>query len=304
MTMNGSENLAVEVDGLTRRFGQLTAVDNLSLNLPTGTVLGFIGQNGAGKTTTIRMLMGLCVRDAGRVSVLGVDPGVDDLLVKRRVGYVPEQHFISRWMRAREAIDFCRSVYPTWNDKTCASLMTLFGIDPNKKVRQLSKGTVVKLALVLALSHEPELLILDEPMAGLDPVAREELLDGVLQTVCDGNRTILFSSHTLSDVQRLADTIAMIDEGRLLIHCGVDELLRGTKRIRAILADGVAPGCPPEGTIRQRVQDREWLVTVRGFSPDTLEQLRATSRVEHVEVIDMGLEEIFKDLVRGRRESE
>jgi ABC-2 type transport system ATP-binding protein len=157
--------------------------------------------------------------------------------------------------------------------------------------------------LLLAMSHEPELLVLDEPMAGLDPVIREELLDGVLQTVCDRRHTVFFSSHTLSDVQRLADAVGIIHEGRLMVHSDVDTLLKGTKRIRAVLEDGSTPACPPETMIWQRVQNREWLVTVRDFSADTVERLRATNPVEQVEVIDLPLEEIFKDYVRGWRAS-
>ena len=161
----------------------------------------------------------------------------------------------------------------------------------------------MKLSLLLAMSHEPDLLILDEPMAGLDPVAREELLDGVLRTVCDRNQTVLFSSHTLADVQRLADTIGIINEGRLLVHDSVDALLGSTKRIHAVLKDGAVPAGAPEGTIWQRVHDREWQLTVNDFSNDTLERLRAANRLEHFEVIDLGLEDIFKDYVRGWRAS-
>jgi ABC-2 type transport system ATP-binding protein len=154
--------------------------------------------------------------------------------------------------------------------------------------------------LLLALAHEPDVLILDEPMAGLDPLVREELLDGVLQSVCDRPRTILFSSHTFSDVQRLADSVAIIDQGELLVHCGVDELLTSTKRVRAVLGNGALPG-EAEGAIWQQVRNREWLLTVRDFSANLLEGLRSRYVLEHVEVMDLGLEDIFKDYIRGRR---
>ena len=303
MTKDAPSPNAVEIAGLSKRFGKQTAVRDLSLNIPAGTALGFLGPNGAGKTTTIKMLMGLLRRNAGQVSVLGLDPAVDPLSIKQRVGYVPEQQFIYRWMRVREAIAFCRSLYPKWNDELCTEWTKRFDLDPAKKIKQLSKGMATKLSLVLALSHEPELLILDEPMAGLDPVVREELLDGVLQSLCDRQQTLLFSSHTLSDVQRLADQIGIIHEGQLLVHCPVDDLLRQTKRIRAVLKDGSTPDRPPAGTICQRVQNREWLLTVKDFSNQTVESLRATNPVERVEVIDIGLEDIFKDYVRSWRTS-
>ena len=303
MTTQSASPFAIETAGLTKRFGENTAVDNLSLQIPPGHTFGFIGPNGAGKTTTIKMLMGMLRRTAGQARVLGVDVGADPVAMKRRVGYVPESHFIYRWMRVGEAIGFCKSLYPTWNDRLCADLLRLFELDVGKRVKHLSKGMRVKVALLLALAHEPEVLILDEPMAGLDPVVREELLEGVLRTTDQGPRTVLFSSHTLSDVQRMADTLGIIHEGRLLVHCPVDALLRRTKRIRAVLDDGSAPDNPPEDIVWQHVRDREWLLTVKDFSADTVERLRATNRLQQVEVIDLGLEEIFKDYVRGWRAS-
>ncbi len=303
MTDAPIQERAIELVGVTKRFGNEVAVDELTLTIPKGTAFGFLGPNGAGKTTTIKMLMGMLRRDGGTTYVLGLDPALDAVAVKARVGYVPEQQFIHRWMRTREAISYCRAVFPVWNDQLCAELLKLFELDENKKVIHMSKGMVVKLALVLALSHEPELLVLDEPMAGLDPVVREELLDGVLQSVCDREQTILFSSHTLGDVQRLADTIGIIDHGRLLVRSDVDTLLSTTKRVRAVMKDGAAPTTPPDGTIRQQLKQREWLVTVKDFTPNTIEQLRAANEVDLVDVIDIGLEDIFKDYVRGRRAS-
>ena len=294
---------AIEMIGLTKRFGRKTVVRDLSLRIPTGSTFGFIGPNGAGKTTTIKMLIGVLRKTGGRARVLGADVAGRCEAVKQRIGYVPELHFIYRWMRIREAIGFCRSFYESWNDQLCADLLKLFELDVNQRVKHLSKGMVAKLALLLAIAHEPELLILDEPTAGLDPIVREEFLDGVLRTICERRQTVLFSSHTLSDVQRLADTVGIIYEGRLLAHCPTDELLTGTKRIRAVLHDGCTPGEPPEGTIWQRFQRREWLLTVRGFSPATLDFLRDKYPVENVEVIDLGLEEVFKDYVKGRRAS-
>ena len=303
MTSDSDNQPAVTLSGASKRFGEQVAVDNVSLTIPQGAAFGFLGPNGAGKTTTIKLLMGLLRRDAGEVRVLGRDPAVDDVIIKQRVGYVPEEHHIHRWMRVGEAIRFCRTFYPAWNNTLCEDLLKLFRLDERKKVRQLSKGMVVKLSLLLALAHEPELLILDEPMAGLDPVAREELLDGVLRTICDRGQTVLFSSHTLSDVQRVADTIGIIHEGRLLVHRDVDELLRGTKRIRAVLENGAAPQNPPEGTIWQRVNQREWQLTVESYSDAVVERLRASNKLSQVEVTDIGLEDIFKDYVRGWRAS-
>jgi ABC-2 type transport system ATP-binding protein len=300
MTTSLSADPAVEIVGLTKQFKQQVAVRELNLTIPKGTTFGFLGPNGAGKTTTLKMLMGLLRRDAGRVSVLGLDPARDALEIRRRVGYVPEQQFIYRWMRVDEAVGFCRRIYPTWNESTCSDLLKVFGLSPEKKVKHLSKGMAVKLSLLIALSHEPELLILDEPMAGLDPLVREELLEGVLRTSADRGHAIVFSSHTFDDVQRMADVVGILHEGQLLVHRRVDELLRKTKRIRAVLQNG-ATGKAPEGTVWQRVKNREWLLTVGDYSDDTVPRLQAVNTLQSVEVVDLGLEEIFKDYVRGWR---
>lgn len=296
-----SPTFAIETVGLTKRYGPKQAVSDLTLRIPRGGAFGFIGPNGAGKSTTIKMLMGMTRPSAGEGRVLGFDVVCDAVAIKQHVGYVPELHSIYRWMRVGEVIAFCRPLYENWNDRFCADLLKLFELDPKNKVKQLSKGMVAKLALLIAVAHEPELLILDEPTSGLDPVVREEFLDGVLRTLCERERTVLFSSHTLSDVQRIADTVGLLFEGRLIDHCRTEDLLNGTKRIRAVLSDGCAPGPAPEGTIWQRVNHREWLITVRGFSPSTLEFLRTKYALDNVEVIALGLEDVFKDLIKGRK---
>jgi ABC-2 type transport system ATP-binding protein len=208
---------------------------------------------------------------------------------------------MDRWMRVREVLDFCRSVYEAWNETTCRELMGLFELNPDKKVKQLSKGMLTKLSLVLAVSHEPELLILDEPMSGLDPLGREEFLDGVLRTICERGQTVIFSTHSLDDVQRLADTVGILHGGRLLVHRNIEELLESTKRIKATLTNGKPPAKLPKNILWEKHQNREWLVTVSDFSPEMAEQIRSQPGVEHVEVQDIGLEDLFKDFIRGRK---
>jgi len=301
MTTTSDSGPAIELVGLTKWFGRNAAVENLSLQSPPGSTFGLIGPNGAGKTTTIKMLMGVLTPTAGYARVLGRHALIEPLAVKQRVGYVPEAHNIDRWMRVAEVVGFCKSLYESWNDQTCREMLERFELDENKKVRHLSKGMLVKLSLVLAVAHEPEVLVLDEPMAGLDPLAREEFLDGVLRTICERGRTVLFSTHSLDDVQRLADTVGILYGGRLLVHRKIDELLASTKRIRATLTDGRPPETLPANTVWQQVRGREWSVTVADFVPEIVARIQAEEGVEHVEVIDLGLEELFKDFVRGQR---
>jgi ABC-2 type transport system ATP-binding protein len=282
-------------------YGHATVVDNLSLCIPRGSTFGLLGPSGAGKSTTIKMLMGMLSITSGTARILGIDVSTHPAQVKQRVGYVPEFHNIYRWMRVQEVIRFTRSFYPTWNDQLAASLLDLLALEPGKRVKNLSKGMLAKLSLLLAVAHEPELLILDEPTSGLDPIAREEFLDGVLRTICQGERTVLFSSHTLADVQRLADTVGILYQGRLLVHQGLDELLASTKRIRAVLKDGCLPAREPDGIVWQSVERRQWSLTVRDFSAEVLSHLRAENPVENIEVVDLSLEELFKDYVKGRK---
>jgi ABC-2 type transport system ATP-binding protein len=301
MSAQAPSPYAIELVGVSKRFGDTVAVQDLTLRIKPGQSFGFIGPNGAGKTTTIKMLMGMLSMSAGRAYVLGIDVAADPVAVKQRVGYVPELHFIYRGMRVRDVVGLCRALYASWNDQLCTELAKCFDLPMDRRVKHLSKGMLAKLSLLVALGHEPEVLLLDEAMAGLDPLAREEFLDGVLGSLCDRPRTVLFSSHTLGDVQRVADTIGIIDQGRLLAVCPTDELLTGTRRVRVVLADGCTPGEPPEGTIWHRFQGREWLLTVRPFSSATLDYLRQRYRVESLEVVGLGLEDVFKDYIRGQR---
>ncbi|QDU46335.1 ABC transporter ATP-binding protein [Symmachiella dynata] len=292
---------AIQLQGLTKRYGKTTAVEDLSLVIPRGSTFGLLGPNGAGKSSTIKMLMGMLSIDAGTATVLGINVADSPSAMKQRVGYVPELHHIYRWMTVRKVIGFVKSFYPSWNDELCDELLDLFELPIDRKVAQLSKGMVAKLSLLLAMSHEPELLVLDEPMSGLDPLVREEFLDGVLRTICRGDSTVLFSSHSIDDVQRLADDVGIMYHGRLLVNRPLDDLLGSTKRVRAVLRDGCLPQHLPEGTIWQSVQRREWSLTVAGFSTDVLTQLRAENSVEVVDVADLCLEDLFKDYVKGAK---
>jgi ABC-2 type transport system ATP-binding protein len=246
-------------------------LDDLTLRIPIGCVYGFIGPSGAGKSTTIRMLMGVLRKSGGKVSVLGFDPSERREAMRQQIGYVPELHFIYRWMRVCDVIGFCRSLYATWNDRVCADLMKMFELDEKKKVKELSKGMVAKLSLIVAIAHEPELLILDEPTSGLDPLVREEFLDGVLRMICERQKTVLFSSHTLGDVQRLADRVGIIHDGHLLADCPTDELLRmsiGAGRRRMPSASpgstSIAPGVNRAALLKpvttRRVSCENWLL--------------------------------------------
>jgi ABC-2 type transport system ATP-binding protein len=290
---------AIVVKGLTRRYGAALAVDQLDLVVRRGSVLGLLGPNGAGKSTTLRMVMGLLRPTAGTVRVLGLDPFQSPTEVRQHIGYVPETPFIYRWMTVREVIRFCRALYANWKDGQAEQLLDSFQLPSDRRVRQLSKGMLAKLSLLIALAHEPELLILDEPLSGLDPLARDEFLDGVLHGICGGDRTVVFSSHQLDEVNRLSDTVAVIHAGRLLTHGPLEEL-RSAKRILAVLDDKRLPVVLPPEVVWHQVNRREWSLTMFPFSAEALERLQASNPINKVDVQDLSLDEIFKDLIRGQ----
>ncbi len=291
----------IKAKNLTKHYRRLVAVDNVNLEIPKGCVFGLIGPNGAGKTTLIKMLMGLTKMTAGWASVLGLDAAAKPDRIHRLVGYVPETPTIYRWMRVSEVISFCRTFRDTWNDKLCQELLDAFELDPAKKVKHLSKGMLAKLSLLLALAYEPEVLILDEPTSGLDAVIREEFVDSLLQTICQRECTVLFSSHAIEDVERIADRVGLIFNGQMSFDKPVKDLLSTTRRIRAVLKDGFAPKDVPDGTIWQQVDGREWLLTVTNFAADTISSLQAANSIENVQTEEIGLTQFFKDYVKGRK---
>jgi ABC-2 type transport system ATP-binding protein len=290
---------AVELVGVTKRYGTTTVVDNLTLNVPRGTTLGLIGPNGAGKSTTIRILMGMLAPTSGNIRVLGMDVTSDSAPMRRLVGYVPERHDIYPWMTVGEIISFTRAFYPTWDADFCDEMLDLFELDRRKKVKKLSKGMLVKLALLLAISHRPELLVLDEPTTGLDPIVHEDFLDGVLRSICRGGTTVLFSSHNLGDIRRLADSVCILRQGKIVVQRSLDKLLASAKRIRAVLSDGHLPQWVPDTTVWQQVQRREWLLTIDDFDGGIAERIKSENPVESVEVFDLSLGDLFRDYILG-----
>ncbi|HEY1685493.1 MAG TPA: ABC transporter ATP-binding protein [Tepidisphaeraceae bacterium] len=182
----------ISLEHLSRKFSTKLAVNDLSLQIPRGSVFGFIGLNGAGKTTAIRMMVGLLKPTAGNIVVAGCEIPKERDAMKSRVGYVPDRPTVYSWMRVGEAIDFCRTFYPRWDDARIAQLVKMFDLDLRQRVKHLSKGMGAKLSLLLALGHDPEVLILDEPMSGLDPLVREEFLEGLVAASPSESRRFSF----------------------------------------------------------------------------------------------------------------
>ena len=223
-------DLVIQISDLTRRFGEKTALDAVSLSLPRGAVYGLVGANGAGKTTLIRHLLGLLEAESGSVRVFGLDPVVDPVGALSRIGYLSEENDLPGWMRVDELIQYTRAFYPNWDDAYADELRLAFALDSSARIKTLSKGQKARAGLLVALAHRPELLVLDEPSSGLDPIVRRDILGAVVRTIAHEGRTVLFSSHLLDEVEEVADHVTMLSSGRLVLSAPLEEI-RSSHRV-------------------------------------------------------------------------
>jgi ABC-2 type transport system ATP-binding protein len=214
----------IEMSGLTRRFGTKTALDSVNLSLRRGSVYGLVGANGAGKTTLIKHILGLLKAESGSVRVFGLDPVAEPVSVLSRLGYLSEENDLPGWMRVDELMRYSRAFYRSWDERYAEELRVSFQLDPAAQIKNLSKGQKSRAGLLVALAYRPELLVLDEPSSGLDPIVRRDILGAIMRTIADEGRTVLFSSHLLDEVEQVADHVTMIRDGRLLISAPMAEI--------------------------------------------------------------------------------
>lgn len=294
-----SEELAIEAKGLTKYFGRHKVLDSLSLRVKPGTVYGFLGRNGAGKTTAIKMLLGLLEPTRGSAKLLGCDSSALPPEIKARIGYLAEGHPLYGWMTVRGIARFTSEFYSSWNMAFFGELLDSFQLPLRKKVKTLSRGQRAQLSLALTLAPEPELLIMDDPTLGLDPVVRRDFLESIVRVIQREGRTVFFSSHILSDVERVADRIAIIDHGVLRADCPVDMFHDRVKKIRASF-DGVAPALALPRMVSCTQEASDLLATVVDYG-DEQECLLKEAGARDIEVIELGLEDLFIEYTADRQ---
>ncbi|MDT5296402.1 MAG: type transport system ATP-binding protein [Acidobacteriota bacterium] len=295
------EDYAVETHNLRRTFGKFEAVKGVDLCVPKGTVYGLLGVNGAGKSTIIKMIVGHLRPTGGEISVLGRALDENLLEVRRRVAYVSENRYLYEWMTVAESLKFTRAFHDTWDDGKAADLLRRFSLPPEKKVRQLSRGNRARLCLLLALAYNPELIILDEPTSGLDPIVRRDFIENIVSEIAEEGKTVLFSSHIVDEVERVADYVGIINEGELLMVSTIDEIKSSYKRVR-YATNGTRPevaGVP--GVLAVENGRHEQVLTVHDFGDETL-RLLGERGVRNPEVLPISLEDIFVNTVRAERE--
>ena len=230
----------IETKNLTRRFGRTEAVHGLDLAVPAGSVFALLGPNGAGKTTTIKLLMNLLRPTAGEARVLGVDARRLGEREFAQIGYVSENQQLPLWMTVRQLLDYCRPFYPTWDRDLEKTLLAQFALPEERKLKHLSRGMLMKAALLSSLAYRPKLLVLDEPFSGLDALVREEFVRGVLEVSASGDWTVFVSSHDIDEVERLCDRVALLDHGRLQFSETTEALQARFRRVEVTLQGGEA----------------------------------------------------------------
>jgi ABC-2 type transport system ATP-binding protein len=292
-------DLAVELSGVSKKYRYFT-LEDIHLKLPRGQIMGFIGPNGAGKSTTIRILMGLVHQDSGEVRVLGHSMPAEQVAAKWDIGFASEDMRLYDSMALDWHMSFMQSIYPNWDASYAQILLKRFGLRAEQKMKGFSHGQRVKAALLLVLARKPQLLVLDEPTTGLDPVARHEILRELTGVMADEDRSILFSSHNTQDVEQISDQITFIDRGRIIDSMDKETYLDRWRRLRLEVPLGVE--LPPlPGIVGVQREGRLAVATSNAFVPDLAHAYEYTGvRVQSIE--SMTLEEIFVANVEHSRE--
>lgn len=285
---------AIEIRGLIKNYPAFK-LGPLDLTVPGGAIYGLIGPNGAGKTTTIDLIFGMGQNDGGEIRVLGLDHRANEVELKRRAAYVSPDLNFQVWGKVGRAIRFVRGFYPDWDDTYCAGLMQAFHLSDSDKIATLSFGAKTKLSLLLALARRPQVLILDEPTTGLDAVSKQQVFAELLKAVEDGERTVLISSHGLTDIERFADHVGMIKNGKLLLEGSMDEVV-DRFRLAEFFTDNGTEFQNRDGLIILKHNENRWhaLVDQKSGASDWLR----TRGAKEISLTRLTLEDLFVALVK------
>ncbi|MFO0875094.1 MAG: ABC transporter ATP-binding protein [Phycisphaerales bacterium] len=286
--------LGITCTGLRRRYGRVRALDGLDLVVPPGVAVGLVGRNGAGKSTLFRVILGLEPADEGTVAS---EPMLPRTALLARTGFVPDRLSAHDWMTVAGAIDFVAALQPGFVRRWSDELVGLLGLDRSKKVRALSRGMQARLAFVLGLSHRPGLVLLDEPLLGVDAVSHESILETLAHMRAELRSSMLVASHNPGDLARLTDRVAFIDRGRIVEVIATDELVAETKRI--VLHPAPEAFMAPPETVHVARRDDAVVLTVRRFTRELAERVRALMPEARMEVVDLTIAEACTDRLRA-----
>jgi ABC-2 type transport system ATP-binding protein len=288
---------AVQASHLRKSFGSRDVLQDLTFEVKSGEVIGVLGKNGAGKTTLLEIMLGYTTPSSGHVRIFGAESQSLPGNIKRRVGFVPQQDELLNQLTVAEQLRVIASFYPQWDHELISRLCGAWGVDPNARIKSMSVGERQKLSILLAFGHRPDLLILDEPVASLDPMARRQFLEQLVELSAEGQRAVVFSSHIVSDIERLASRIWILKEGRLFWEGDLESLKESISRLHIRFGGAAVPNFEIPGMINQRMQGQLAIAVVRDWTAaiqQTFEERYAVT----VEQESLGLEEIFLELHR------
>jgi ABC-2 type transport system ATP-binding protein len=284
----------LETHGLTKYYGGRLALDHLDVQIPRGCICGFVGRNGAGKTTAIKLMLGLLNPTAGSSSLLGCDSEQLTPAIRQRIGYVTEGHHLFRWMTIGGIERFQRAFFPKkWDNKFFADMIEYFRLSRKQKIKHLSNGQRAQVSLALALAPNPELLIMDDPTLGLDAAIRRQFLEGMIELIMRQGRTILFSSHILGDVERVADRIVVIDKGLLRANCSLEQFRKAVKKVIVTFRDAVQAQVEIEGLLHCRRREKDLELILVGIEDAQIAAWADTVKAEEYQIVSMNLEDQF-----------
>ncbi len=292
-----NNNPIVQIRGLSKTFKNIKALDAVDLEICPGRIIGLLGANGAGKSTLLRHIIGLYLADEGECVTFGCDAAKLSPKELARIGYVHQEGELLEWMTAEQLIRYVSTYYDSWNHQLEEKYIADFDISTEARVASLSPGQRQKLAILLAIGFEPELLILDEPASTLDPIARSRFLDLLLQIIQDEKRTIIISSHILSDVEKVIDHVLIMKEGRILRDCSFDELREEFCRLRLSALNGELPAeLPFRNVVQSQRSNGQAVLIVQGSSPHQLQQTAEGLNCQ-IDIQPLSLEDIYKMVV-------
>jgi ABC-2 type transport system ATP-binding protein len=294
-----ADAFVIEAADLRKNYDDVEALRGLNLQVPAGSIFGFLGRNGAGKTTTIKVLLGMARPTSGRARMFGlpVDATAPSVAIRRRTGFVSDDKDLYDYMTVDEIVRFTAAFFPHWRPELEQRYLRAFELPPHRKVKALSRGMRTKLALLLSLCRGAELLILDEPTSGLDPAMTEEILQALVAHVANEEMTVFFSSHQIAEVEQIADHVAIIDHGRAVVAGALDDVREKFRRVQMVF-DGDAPDAAfrAPGIVRVRREGRVLTVLSSEGAERILEEARALNPIS-ADVVPVTLKEIFLETV-------
>jgi ABC-2 type transport system ATP-binding protein len=288
---------AIELQAVCKSFRSTKVLHGVTLQVARGRTFAFLGRNAAGKTTTIRLLLGLLKRDDGSIRVLGIDPQREPIELRRRIGYLAEDQTMYGWMRVEEIVRFVAPFYPTWDHELALKYIRDFELPPRTRIKHLSKGQNVRLGLVLALAHRPEVVILDDPALGLDPIMRKQFNRDLITHLQGEGRTVFYSSHLLYEVEPVADEVAILDQGRIVRQAATEVLRRDVKQI--ILPFNAFATVRDDLKILDERSDGDHIAVTVERAEHAMKVI-GREGLDH-RVVDLNLDEIFEAYVAGQR---